>query len=170
MGKAESGFSTFLVWCIVGFFAGLALTTLSFFLPVRIFMGRESNMMLILGASLTTISALVLMVGFIVFYTGHKVAKRQSSSGPPRKVACKVHSAWRTHKGRVIGPEEIVDDPIQYHVVLITEDNKRLECDTHYSQFAHLMEGSWGYAEIQGEWLGNFTVDPDLYTKHTARR
>jgi hypothetical protein len=34
----------------------------------------------------------------------------------------------------------------------------------------HESEGAWGYAEVQGEWLGGFTRDAELYTKHGTSR
>lgn len=153
MSATERHFSTLLVVCIVGFIGGLLLSYITLW-----------------GVLLSLASLVLGMLSFFVFYAGHKIVQTRVASMPMKRYAAKVHSRWRTHHGKVIGPEEIVPDPISYHVVLITDDNRRLECTTHFVVFQQRLEGSWGYAEVQGEWLGSYGRDADLYTKHTQRR
>ncbi|GEM_PF-7019612 len=111
--------------------------------------------------------ALLVLFGAVV---GQSRAAKKSASAIPIRFAAKVHSVWRTDKGKVIPPEaEFVERP-QYHVVLISEEGKRFEVETSPVVFAECLEGSWGYATVQGTWLGSYQRDADLYAKHSARR
>lgn len=161
MGRAVERLSTFFVICIVGFFSGLVLTI---FGPA---IGGAA--LLTIGIYLTVLSAVVGAIGFFVFYAGHRSATKRTMAAGKTRVAARVYSRWRTRKGKVLPPE---DDPLpddEYHVVLVTEDGRRLELDTPAGVFGECLEGAWGYGEVQGNWLGSYQRDADLYSKYSSR-
>lgn len=94
---------------------------------------------------------------------------RKGRMGPRVRKAVTIHSIWRTEKGRIIASHEEATVKPGYHAVLVTEDGQRIEVETDPAVFACCIEGSWGYAELQGDWLGAYRPDPDLYAKHTRR-
>lgn len=169
MDVSEKRLSTFLLVCTVTFLLGLFMLVLSMFPGFGFMFGTGVFGAMGIATSLMTISATVGMAGFLAMYLVKKKAVEQSREGPRVRLAAKIHSIWRSDKGRVVGPfDEELEQP-GYHVVLVSEDNKRIELQTSEQVFGQCAEGSWGYAEIQGDWLGSYVRDAALYTKHTGR-
>lgn len=67
-----------------------------------------------------------------------------------------------------MGYEEEVDNA-QYYISLVTDKNERLEVETTEGIWNSVAEGAWGHAYVQGDWMGMFTPDAELYLKMTGR-
>ncbi len=168
MSKFEKRLSSFMAVCITVFVLSCLLMVLNFSF-IGAFLGKNALVLTAILIALMVLSASVLVIGFVSSVAAHKVVRVKTDKGPRVRIAAKVHSMWRTDKGNVVGPDETDLEFPGYHVVLITESNKRIELDTSPEVFVHCLEGSWGYAEYQGNWLGSYVKDPELYRKHTGR-
>lgn len=93
---------------------------------------------------------------------------KKARLGARIKYVAKVFSKWRTSKGRVVGFEDEAENA-KYHISLVTDKNERLEVETTESIWNSVAEGVWGYAYVQGDWMGMFTPDAELYLKMTGR-
>lgn len=120
----------------------------------------------IFGMGASVVGAIITMAAATAI---RSAAISKARTGPRVKRAVMIHSVWRTEKGRIIAPHEEATQKPGYHAVLVTEDGQRIEVETDPAVFAGCIEGSWGYAELQGDWLGSYRPDPELYTKHTGR-
>lgn len=157
-----------MVVCISVFILACLLLVLNFsFLGV--FLGDFALPFSAIIIAVMAITLSIMIVGFLTSVAAHKIVASKHSQGPRRRLAVKIHSLWRTDKGKVVGPDDSDLEAPGYHVVLITEQNQRIEVDTAPEVFVHCLEGSWGYAEIQGDWMGGYTRDAELYTKHSGR-
>jgi hypothetical protein len=169
MGKAEQRLSTFMVICIVGFLLGCCFVLLWVSPIAIILLGKGRDVLLVLGITLMGLTLTATIVVFLAFYTAHKTAQEKARHGPRKTFPAKIHARWVTNRGKVVdSAEEGLEKP-RYYATLITEANQRLEVEMPPEIFARAPEGAWGYAECQGDWMGNFTPDPALYAKHTRR-
>lgn len=167
MGQSERRLSNFLVVCVVAFFAGCLLVVLSMFPGLRFFM--DPTAMIATGASLMIIAVAIGIVGFLMAVAVRKQSVAKSRTGPRKRIEVKIYSVWRTDKGKIVDPFETELEKPGYHAVLMTPEGKRFEVETDATIFAQCVEGSWGYAEVQGDWMGSYVRDGALYSKYTGR-
>lgn len=169
MGKAEQRLSTFMIICIVGFVLGCCFVLLWATPIAIILLGKDRNVLLVPGIGLMVLTTAAVVVVFLTFYTAHKAAQQRARHGPRRTLPVKIHATWITDKGKIVDSAEQLLEKPRYHATLITEDLQRMEVEMPPEIFAKTPEGAWGYAEVQGDWMGGFTPDPELYAKHVGR-
>lgn len=168
MARFEKRLSTFMAICITVFILTCLLLVLNFaFLGAAL--GKFAMAFTAVLISVMVITLSILIIGFVSSVAANRVVTASKNQGPRRKVAVKIHSVWRTDKGRVVGPDDTELEIPGYHIVLVTEQNQRIEVDTAPEVYYQCAEGSWGYAEIQGDWMGSYVRDAELYTKHSGR-
>jgi len=74
----------------------------------------------------------------------------------------KVDYKFRTDDGKVLVDEEQAEGVERWHVVLLTKANRKLETETAQQVYDTCPEGMWGWAWLQGDWMGKFEPDPAL--------
>ena len=170
MSRLEQGLSRFLNVCIVTFVIACFVLIAINFPPVAIVLGLRMYAVLFpLSVVAIILSAAIGMAGFIITALGHSRATAKSRTGPIRRIEAKIFSVFRTDRGKVVDAMDTELTKPAYHAVLVTADNKRFEVDTDAAVWQNCIEGSWGYAEIQGDWMGSYVRDADLYRKYTGR-
>ena len=155
--------------CIVLFVIGLIGIMLSF-VSLLVYANNDvARLIRAISQILVVLSATVGIAIFLTTYFSQKALITRSRSGPKRRVAAKIHLLWRTDAGRTVTPyDEHLENPA-YHIVLITDKNERIEVETAESIWRGCIEGSWGYAELQGDWMGSYVRDPELYRRYSGR-
>lgn len=156
--------ATILTICIVGFSFG-ALIVLAAATPIGQLLEPEA---MLLSIILMGASAALFVVCVLAGIAARKAAVSKARRGPRKRIVAKIDRVWITERGRVVSPHETDLEKPGYHVVLMTPDGKTLECDTAASMLQKCIEGSWGWAEAQGDWLGSYTPDPALYAQYSG--
>lgn len=89
-----------------------------------------------------------------------------TATAPIRQFEARVYRVWRTDGGNIVAPEDVeLEDP-RYWVTLMTPEGQRIDVETAAEVFAECIEQSWGYASVQGTWMGSFVRSADLYRKY----
>ncbi len=170
MSKLELMLAALMSYCIVAFLMGCLGIFLCFFPITMVFLQSWGVWVIVLVFSIL----LIIFPVFIVMIFGtiapaiHSYKSKKARLGARTKYAAKIFSKWRTSKGKVVGYEDEVDNA-KYHISLVTDKNERLEVETTEGIWNSVAEGVWGYAHVQGDWMGAFTPDAELYLKMTGR-
>lgn len=91
-----------------------------------------------------------------------------TSALPIQQIEARVFRVWRTDGGVIVAPEDIELEEPRYWVSLVTQDGRRLDLETAEDVYKECLEQSWGYAWVQGPWLGSFQRSADLYRKYES--
>jgi hypothetical protein len=165
MSKADRRMATVLTVCLVFFFLG-AIGVMFSVSPFGRVIGMEA---LVLSIIMLGGSATLFIVSVLIGFGAKKAAMAKARSGPRKRIAAKIDRVWMTDRGHVVAPHETDLKRPGYHVVLMTPDGKTIECDTAAAVLQECIEGSWGWAEVQGDWLGGYVRDPVLFTQYSGR-
>ncbi|MCH8274108.1 MAG: hypothetical protein IH851_04900 [Armatimonadetes bacterium] len=149
MHKVEGPLAVFLTVLLVVFMASLV--------------GCALGLVPVWWPGLTVLAALIAVSWAFL------VSQRKSRGGRRRRVIAKIHSTWRTDQGQVIPPYQTELEEPAYHVVLVTDQNERIEVATAEPVWRECIEESWGWADLQGNWMGSYQRDPELYRRYSGR-
>lgn len=106
--------------------------------------------------------------GVIWFMRSRPSVHWLTSSMPIQQYEAKVFRRWRTDRGVIVSSEDVELEEPRYWVSLVTKDGKRLDVETSEKIYEECLEQSWGYAWVQGSWLGSFQRSVELYLKHES--
>ncbi len=165
MSTFDSKMATAMTVCIVLFFIGV-ITLLIAVSPFGLVLGTG---LLVGSILLMGLSVLMFGICLTVGAATRSASVAKARSGPKQRIAAKIDRVWVTDRGRVVSPEEVDLKSPGYHVVLMTVDGRSHECDTAPEVIRECVEGSWGWAEVQGDWLGSYMRDPQLYMQYSGR-
>lgn len=156
MSRMEEFFARYFVLFLTAFFAGAVFMLLGL-LPVL-----PGGPFVMIGSTLMAVSVIAALGGVLV--AGKFGANRgaRKSKGMPVRTPARVEYKFRTDDGKPLIAEEEAEGAERWHVVLLTKANRKLEVETARPVYDACPEGMWGWAWLQGDWMGRFEPDPDL--------
>jgi hypothetical protein len=156
MSRMEEFLSRYFVLFIMTFFAGGVLLLIGL-LPLV-----PGGALAVAGSTLMGISIIAALVGvFIAGRLGEGRSVRQTR-GMPVRTPARVEYKFRTDDGKHLDGEEEAEGVERWHVVLLTKARRKLETETAREVYDACPEGMWGWAWLQGDWMGRFDPDPEL--------
>jgi hypothetical protein len=156
MNDVESRMATLFVACLALFILGVILLLLAFS-PLTV---EPKHEMRVAGLILLFGSPLLFGIFWLIGALARSAVIAQGRSGDRIRFVAKVHKAWVTDNGHVVPSDAAELESPRFHVVLMSPDGRTFECETAPEVMRECIEGSWGWAEIQGDWLGSFVRDP----------
>lgn len=155
VSKREELFARYLILFLTAFFAG-GLLLLFGQIPLL-----PSGPYVMVGSALMALSA-VAVLGGIILAGGFGTRRSPTSRGLPVRTPARVEYKFRTDDGKTLSGDEDAEGVERFHVVLGTKANRKLEVETARQVYDLCPEGMWGWAWLQGDWMGRFDPDPEM--------
>lgn len=158
MSSPEEFFARYFALFLVAFFVG------GFFLLLGQIPLFPSGPLVGVGSSLMVVSVIAALIGVVI--AGRVGADRRTprrQEGMPVRTPVRVDYKFRTDDGKLLVGEEEADGVERWHVVLLTRTNRKIEAETARQVYDACLEGIWGWAWLQGDWMGRFDPDPELH-------
>lgn len=157
MSRTEERVARYFILFIMTFFAG------GVFLLIGLLPLAPGGELIVIGSTLMALSTIAALVG--VFIAGRLLESRglRQSRGMPVRTPARVQYKFRTDDGKPLVGEEEAEGVERWHVVLLTKARRKLETETARQVYDACPEGMWGWAWLQGNWMGRFDPDPELH-------
>ncbi|GIV03341.1 MAG: hypothetical protein KatS3mg015_2171 [Fimbriimonadales bacterium] len=157
MKLSDEFLARFLVSMLVMFFAGVFFVVIG---AMPIF-GIPS--LIAAGSTLVLLSVLGGIAGLALGFTRVMRPPTPTKRGVRTRIPAKIYYKYRTDDGIMITDEDEPEGQERFFVVLMTKMRRRLEVETAGPVYQRCPEGMWGWAWVEGDWMGRFDPDANLH-------
>jgi hypothetical protein len=154
---SEQFLARFLTGMIAMFFLG------GLFLVIGAMPAIDLPVLLAAGSTLVLLSVLGGILGLAVGFTRVMRTPSGAKRGIRTRLPAKVYYKYRTDSGVMLAEEDEAEGQEQFFVVLVTKMKRRVEVETAGPVYRSCPEGMWGWAWVEGDWMGRFDPDPALH-------